>query len=160
MESLTSKTFKMIPVLKISTLLLSMTCLVVFGSCKKEKYVYSFVITPPPPPPVDTLKGKEFKFEDLPWVLAGPGPVADEEIWIGVENRTDLFSRPRPVEVSIKFDTTAVWLTIPKWNSPAVPANNGFLYVMDTFYSSFYVESYPLSFQLIGRKASVKIRFL
>lgn len=139
---------------------ISLTACVSFVACKKEEHASPFGVTSPPAKPTETLSGKEFIFEDLPWILAGPGAVADEEIWIGVENRPDLFNNNlRSMEVSIKFDTSSAWINVPRWNWPVVPANPGYLYII-MYNSSFYVESYPLNSQLIGRKASLKIKFL
>lgn len=139
---------------------ISLTACVSIVACKKEELASPFDVTSPTSISTDTLKGKEFIFEDLPWILAGPGGIADEEIWVGVEKRPDLFNNNlRPMEVSIKFDTSSAWINVPRWNWPAVPANHGYLYII-MYNSSFYVESYPLNFQLIGRKASLKIKLL
>lgn len=149
-------------IIQYSVLILLTGC-VGFVGCKKEEFTTPFGVTSPPSPPstpTDTLSGKEFLFEDLQWVHAGPGGVAEEEIWIAVENRPELFNNPsRQMEVSIKFDTSSAWINVPRWNWPVVPANPGYLYII-MYNSSFYVESYPLNFQLIGRKASLKIKFL
>jgi len=150
------------------SILIMLTGSVSFTSCKKEKSATSFVssIHTPQYPPLspqlgtDTLNGKEFLFNDLAWVHAGPGAIAEEEVWVGVENRPDLFNNPlRSMEVSIKSDTSAVWITVPKWNWPTIPANSGYVHVI-MYNSSFYVESYPLNIQLIGTRVSLKIKFL
>lgn len=108
----------------------------------------------------DTLKGKEFVFNDLKWTHAGEGAIAEEEIWIGVEDRPDLFSDPqRPLEVSVKFDTASTWSNVPRWDGTLVPSTVGFVHVI-MYGNSFYVESYPINFMLINRKASLKIKFL
>ena len=133
-------------------------------SCQKEKLLDSprntVLSSPPLLFPQDTLKGREFIFENLSWVHAGPGAIGEEEIWIGVENRPDLFSNPqRQMEVAVKFDTSTVWLNIPKWNGTLVPSSIGFVHLI-MYASSFYVESHPMNFRLQGRKASLKIKFL
>ena len=108
----------------------------------------------------DTLTGKEFIFNDLTWTHAGPGGIAEEEIWIGVENRPYLFHDPgRPMEVPVRFDTSSVWTNIPKSNGITTPSAIGFVHLI-MYSNSFYVESYPMNFQLIGRKATLKIKFL
>jgi len=114
-------------------------------------------------PPVyyqDSLTGKEFIFNNLEWTHAGPGAIAEEEIWIGVGNRPDLFRDPqRPLEVSVKFDTSSVWLNIPKWDGTITPSSIGFVHLI-MYQNSFYVESYPMNFLLVDRKATLKIKFL
>lgn len=108
----------------------------------------------------DTLTGKEFIFQDLKWIHAGQGAIAEEEIWIGVENRPDLFSNSqRPMEVAVKFDTSSLWSNIPKWDGKTTPSNIGFVHLI-MYANSFYVESCPMNFLLIGRKASLKIKFI
>ena len=137
------------------------------SSCKKEKTSISKTVSPPVVVDskgttliTDTLKGKEFIFNDLIWTHAGPGAIAEEEIWIGVENRPDLFSnKQRQMEVAVKFDSSFVWLSIPKWDSTITPSGIGFVH-LTMYENSFYVESYPMNFLLIGRKASLKIKFL
>jgi hypothetical protein len=109
---------------------------------------------------LDTLTGKEFIFQDLKWTHAGPGAIAEEEIWIGIENRPDLFNNPqRPMEVAVKFDTSSSWLNIPKWDGATTPSSIGFVHLI-MYGNSFYVESYPTNFLLIGRNASLKIKFI
>lgn len=98
-------------------------------------------------------------FENLLWTHAGPGAIADEEIWIGIEERPDLFNGQLKIsEVKLKFDTSSSWLDIPKWDGTLTPPVNGYAYVI-MYANSFYVESYPMNFQLIGRTASLKIKF-
>lgn len=108
----------------------------------------------------DTLTGKEFMFTDLKWTHAGQGAITEEEIWIGVENRPDLFGdSQRPLEVAVKFDTASAWLPIPKWDGTLVPSGVGFVHLI-MYGNSFYIESFPMNFSLINRKASLKIKFL
>ena len=137
-----------------------------FAECKKE----IVPIRPPhDPKPVmnnstivkaDTLSGKEFIFNNLKWTHAGPGAIAEEEIWIGVETRPDLFwNTQRPMEVAVKFDTSSAWLNIPKWDGTITPSSVGFVHLI-MHANSFYVESYPMNFSLIDRQASLKIKFL
>jgi len=146
-------------VIQYSTLII-LTGFVSFTSCKKG-YI-SHTIQPPhtPATAIDTLKGKEFIFSDLKWTLAGPGAVAEEEIWISLGKRPDLFNGAfRPMEVSIKLNTSTEWISAPNFYLPGVTSNRGYVYVI-MYNTEFYVNSYPINFQLLGRTASLRIKFL
>jgi hypothetical protein len=123
-----------------------------FSSCTKDDVKHHF--SDRNPSRVDTLAGKEFIFNDLIWE-------EDTEygwIYTVVQNRPDLFSKPdRPLEVSLMLDTVNSWLAIPNLSS-----NNstGFTYGINRGNASFVVSALSGYIQLVGRKVSVKIKFL
>lgn len=152
--------------LKIVTSVLVIIVSTLFADCKKESIP---IRLPHESKPVmkdsnivkaDMLSGKEFIFNNLKWTHAGPGGIAEEEIWIGVENRPDLFGNTqKTMQVAVKFDTSSAWLNIPKWDGTIIPSSVGFVHLI-MYANSFYVESYPMNFSLTGRQASLKIKFL
>ncbi|MBD0289197.1 MAG: hypothetical protein ICV79_27835 [Flavisolibacter sp.] len=136
-----------------------------FTSCKKE---HTPETTNGPTPVPDTVKnalsGQEFIFNDLTWKLydSGFGPTWDE-IYLGTPARADLFVNAPGLnynpkinaEVSVKFDTANYWEQVPPMNGAAF---NSFIYFVNSPY--LYVETALPNYSLIGKKASIKVKFL
>lgn len=118
----------------------------------------------------NTLSGSEFIFQSLTWQLFSDGFAIDEEIYISIDP-SNSFSiatmATLPVEVSIQFDTSSVWMNIPQWNwypNGSIPSNNGYIWYFPTYpYSAtpyFLIDNYPFNYQLVGRNVKVKVKFL
>ncbi len=152
------------PIPKLAAVFLFVS-IVDFISCKKEFSVSTLVTQPPPPPPPplpplppDSLKGREFIFSDLIWEYDYDGAA---NLYIGVENRPDLFSSDRPVEVSLKPSGNTMWIAVQKFHYP-----NSADYVYSISSNSLFVFPSPHIFpssgntQLAGTKVSLKVKFL
>ncbi|HEX3164819.1 MAG TPA: hypothetical protein VHQ93_01095 [Chitinophagaceae bacterium] len=130
-----------------------------FLSCSKPKWLPQ---TPPPPPP--SLSGQEFLIDSLPWIfLDGRFDVGIDEIYLQTTERPDLFpwftySTYLNAEVLLKFDTASNWINVKSVdiNDPAIPVQ--YQYWINL--RCLFVHLVPLNYQLIGRKASIKIKFL
>lgn len=118
----------------------------------------------PPPPPSPSLSGQEFLFDSLTWIfLDGRFDVGVDEIYLRTTERPDLFpwftySTYLNAEVLLKFDTANNWIDVKSVdiNDPAIPVQ----YQYWVNLRSLYVHMVPLNYQLISRKASIKIKFL
>lgn len=134
-----------------------------FLSCSKPE-------TPPPnrfatpPPPLPSLSGQEFLFDSLTWIFFdGRFDVGVDEIYLQTTARPDLFpwftySTYLNAEVLLKFDTASNWINVKSVdiNDPAIPVQ----YQYWVNLRCLFVHIVPLNYQLIGRKASIKIKFL
>jgi hypothetical protein len=117
-----------------------------------------------PPPPSPSLSGQEFLFDSLPWIFFdGRFDVGIDEIYLQTTARPDLFpwftySTYLNAEVLIKFDTASNWIGIKSVdiNDPAIPVQ----YQYWVNLQCLFVHMVPLNYRLIGRKASIKIKFL
>ena len=136
---------------------------ILHSSCsKKEEPVTNSSINPPPLPP--SLSGQEFLFDSLTWIfLDGRFDVGVDEIYLQTPARPDLFpwftySTYLNAEVLLKFDTASNWIEVTSAdiNDPAIP----FQYQYWVNLRSLFVHMHPLNYQLIGRKAAIKIKFL
>jgi len=134
-----------------------------FLSCSKPEVppINRFATTPPPPP---SLSGQEFLFDSLTWIfLDGRFDVGVDEIYLQTPARPDLFpwftySTYLNAEVLIKFDTASNWIDVRSVdiNDPSIPVQ----YQYWVNLRSLFVHMSPLNYQLIGRKAAIKIKFL
>jgi hypothetical protein len=134
-----------------------------FVGCSKEKNITTSSINnpppPPPPPPTDTLSGKEFIFTDLIWEFDNDGGA---ELYIGIENRPDLFSVEKSVKVSVKSVIDSNWIAAEKIHFPNSP---GYVFGIDINAKSLFVFPSPYIFpwsgntQLPGTKVSLKVKF-
>ena len=142
-----------------------LTGIIFFASCSKDSPVNNTSYNNPPPPPLpppslptDSLKGREFIFSDLIWEYDYDGAA---NLYIGVENRPDLFSSDRPVEVSLKPIGDTMWIAAEKFHYPNAPG-----YVYSIYSKSLFVFPSPHIFpwsgntQLAGTKVSLKVKFL
>lgn len=134
-----------------------------FLSCSKpELSPINRFATPPPPPP--SLSGQEFVIDSLPWIfLDGRYDVGIDEIYLRTTERPDLFpwftySTYLNAEVLLKFDTASNWINVKSVdiNDPAIPVQYQYWISL----RCLFIHLVPLNYQLIGRKASIKIKFL
>ena len=136
--------------------------IIFFTSCKKENYVPSVVIPPQinlSTSPRDSLTGQEFIFNELVWAYDVDG---GGNLYIGVENRPELFSNSnRSVEVSVKPDSANTWTIAEKFQYP-----NSSEFVYSIYSNSLFVFHNPHIFpwsadtHLAGKVFSVKVKFL
>ena len=133
-----------------------------YSSCTKEKEGNFPPSTSPPPSP---LSGQEFTFENLVWEHFNTGTPSSDEIYLVTPGSNDLFVNAGGItngyyanaEVYVKFDTTANW-TIVKPHLLYEPS------MVPQYYYTIYpphlsLNVWPLNYLLIGRKASIKIKF-
>jgi hypothetical protein len=117
-----------------------------------------------PPTSSPSLSGQEFLFDSLIWIfLDGRFDVGVDEIYLQTPTRPDLFpwftySTYLNAEVLLKFDTALNWIDVTSVdvNDPAIPVH--YQYWINL--RSLFVHMRPLNYQLIGRKAAIKIKFL
>ena len=106
----------------------------------------------------DPLSGQEFIFDNLTWEAGDFFGTGNNDIYVGTPDRPDLFDyTDRPMEVSIRFDNSAVWINVPRTATP-LPANSGYLY--DIYSPVMYVFAVPVNDQIIGTNVSIKVKFL
>ena len=118
-----------------------------------------------PPAPIqflDSLSGREFEFNDLTW-KAIPSWVINVMVDI---DRPDLFFNPvRALKVTIRLDTSSVWLNVFQDNGSYLA---GFNFYYTTWGSDFfnavsghlYIYPVPQNSSLNGRKVSAKVKFI
>ncbi len=110
------------------------------------------------------LSGQEFVFDNLVWESNDFFGLGINDVFAGTPARPNLFDIIRPMEVSIKFDTSSVWISVPYWTSgnsnpsPPLPPNNGYTY--EFFNSILFVFAFPLNYQIVGSGVSIKVKFL
>ena len=117
-----------------------------------------------PPPSAPSLSGQEFLFDSLTWIfLDGRFDVGVDAIYLQTPTRPDLFpwftySTYLNAEVLMKFDTASNWINVKSIGlyEPSIPVQ--YMYWVNL--QSLFVHILPLNYQLIGRKASIKIKFL
>ena len=100
---------------------------------------------------IDTLKGKEFRFDSLIWYRS-----EFDQVSISIVSRPDLFTYPRDVEVSLMPDSASDW--VPVCKSPAERPYYGFLFGFGND-GRLIIFSYPADVSLEDKVASVKVRF-
>jgi len=129
-----------------------------FSACSKPK-------SPPPTlPPPPSLSGQEFVIDSLTWIfLDGRYDVGVDDIYLQTTERPNLFpwftySTYLNAEVLLKFDTASNWINVKSVdiNDPAIPVQYQYWVTV----RCLFVHIIPLNYQLIGRKASIKIKFL
>jgi len=119
---------------------------------------------PLPPPPPRSLSGQEFLFDSLTWnFYDGSFDVGVDDIYLKTPPRADLFpwlpnSTYLNAQVFMKFDTASNWVEAKsrEFYIPSIPVQ----YMYWIYLNSLYVEILPLNYQLIGRKATIKVKFL
>ena len=152
------------PKIQSIALLLMITAITgLFLSCSKPEMPQPNRLPQPQPPP-PSLSGQEFLFDSLKWIFFdGRFDVGLDDIYLKSPARADLFpwlthSTSINAEVLIKFDTASNWVAVKSIDlyDPVIPVQ----YMYWIYLNSLFVEMLPLNYQLIGRKASVKIKFL
>ena len=137
--------------------------LIITSSCSKPEVPQTNRFPPPPPPP-PSLSGQEFLFDSLTWTFYdGRFDVGVDDIYLKTPPRADLFPwltyhTYLNAEVLIKFDTASNWVIVKSIDlyEPAIPVQ----YMYWIHLSSLFVDILPLNYQLIGRKAAIKVKFL
>jgi len=143
-------------------LLIFLTIFLFYSCSKKEELETNTSINTPPPPP--SLSGQEFLFDSLTWIFFdGRFDVGVDDIYLQTPTRADLFpwftySTYLNAKVLLKFDTASNWFNVTSVddNDPAIPVQ----YQYWVNLRSLFVHMQPLNYQLIGRKAVIKIKFL
>jgi hypothetical protein len=133
-----------------------------FVACKKEKAFTTGVINPPPSPPYlkpDTsFDSKEIIFKDLIWDFDNDGGGV---LYLGIENRADLFGNKAVVAVYLQADHDTTWFTAEIFHYPNSPG-----YVYSVYANSLFVFPSPHIFfwsdynHLAGTKVSIKVKLL
>ena len=111
-----------------------------------------------------SLSGQEFLFDSLTWIFFdGRFDVGVDEIYLPTTARPDLFpwytyNTYLNAEVLMKFDTASNWIVVKSVdiNDPTIPVQ----YQYWVNLQCLVVHIVPLNYQLIGRKAAIKIKFL
>lgn len=156
------------PLLKFTAFAL-LSGVIFFISCKKEKPISSLVIPLTSPPPLsDTLSGKEFIFDGLQWKLADFYGLGLDDIYVGTPARPDLFHNSIGLyynlnlpngKVYIKSEYSDNWIEI----TSSLFYQNGVSgpYLYDIIEPYLYVHAaYPLYYSLVGKRVSIKVKFL
>jgi len=118
-------------------------------------------MTPPPPPALtraDTLSGREFFFNNLIWVEGYDDVVETNTLSLRIDNRADLFSSStRKLEVSFRIDSSSVWIY------PGTSyhyASGDFFHYTNLFRGYLVILTNYLDLDLIGKKSTVRVKFL
>ena len=104
------------------------------------------------------LKGSTHMFNQL-W-SSNEGGGADDDLYVTSLSSPDLFGSANvPIQVSLRQDTSVVWISVPKEGSPAA-ATSKYFYITGSDVLFVYA-SYPGSYnQLFGRRVWIDVRFL
>jgi hypothetical protein len=99
---------------------------------------------------------REILFNDLTWLYYNGWGMDDDEIFLITQDRPDLFVEtqmnvPLPADVSIRFDTATNWIPV------STSRSDTFRY--STIRSRLLIHSNHLDHQLIGKKASIQVKF-
>ena len=132
-----------------------------FLSCSKPEVQQTNRFPPSPPPP--SLSGQEFLFDSLTWIfLDGRFDVGVDEIYLQTPARPDLFpwftyTTYLNAKVLMKFDTASNWIEVKSVGLYEPSISVQYMYWVNL--RSLFVHILPLNYQLIGRKAAIKINF-
>lgn len=92
-------------------------------------------------------------YHNLLWQAGDAYGLGLIDIFLSPLNRPDLFYRinsPRPIEVSLKLDTSPLWIPVP------YKGNN--LYTYDYSSVNLWIMCFPNDATLVGRMGSIKIK--
>ena len=132
-----------------------------FASCTKDMETLPNVITPPPPPALtraDTLSGREFFFNNLIWVEGYDAEIETNTLSIRIDNRADLFnSSTGKLEVSFRYDSSSVWI-YP--GTSYHNASSDFIHYTNLFRGHLVILTHNLDPGLIGKKSTIRVKFL
>lgn len=103
----------------------------------------------------DLLIGQEFIFSNRIWETGDYWGNGNADVYVGTPDRPDLFNNPlynpnRVMEVYLRLDPSATWITVPD-------ANNSYFY--DNNSSVVHIFSISADSLLVGTNASIKIKF-
>jgi len=148
-------------VVLIRAIIVTIFATLIFASCKKGVETVPNVITPPPPPVLpraDTLSGREFFFSNLIWVEGYDDEVETKTLFIRIDNRADLFkSSTRKLEVSFRIDSSSVWI-YP--GTSYHNASSDFIHYTNLFRGHLVILTHNLDPGLIGKKSTIRVKFL
>lgn len=102
-------------------------------------------------PTIDTLAGKEIRFDSLIWNYDDN----TGNVYLFINSRPDLFTHPRNFEVSLRPEASSEWVQVTR--RTANPPSGRFVYSVGM--GSLYIFPYPADFSLDSTSASVKVRF-
>ena len=106
----------------------------------------------------NSLRGQEFIFYDLVWNYDVDGAA---NLYIGIENRPDLFSQDWAIEVSLKPEDNNNWIAAEKFHYPNSPGYVYSIYSNGLFiFHSPHIFPWSANNQLAGTKVSVKVKFI
>ena len=116
----------------------------------------------------NTFNGQEFIFESLTWEIGDFYGIGAEDVYTGTPARPDLFQNAPGLsyntqlqgEIYLKFDTASAWIQVVSRDLFNHNLPGQYQYVYDIISPFLYVHVYPLDYQLIGKKVSLKVRFL
>ena len=135
--------------------------MIIFTSCIKKNESYNRpAYSLPPVNVVDTLTGKEFRFDSLIWAYDDNV----DNVVININNRPDLFRYPRSIDVFLMPDSSSGWVYVRRITTE-LPSYYGFLYgiVNGPLYGinnySFGIFPRPADVSLEGKIVSVKVKF-
>ena len=145
---------------------LAIAAMIFLSSCFKDGNGYMPGVNNGSISPVitnDTLKGKEFLFDNLVWEIYYNERDNVDNVLISINNRPDLFLYPHDMEVLLMPDSSSGWVPVRK--STAELPYYGFLYHhhrytirgIDNY--SFVIKPTPDDVALVGKIASVKVKF-
>jgi len=103
----------------------------------------------------DPLNPNTVTFRDLVWEQGDVYGLAEVDIFLTTSIRPDLFygiNAYRPVQVYLNLDSSASWILVPHGG------NN--IYTYDEVPLLLWIICYPNNPLLVGRKSSLKIKFL
>ena len=135
----------------------------IFFSCSKPEMKQSNRFTPQTPSS-SSLSGQEFLFDSLTWIFFdGRFDIGIDDIYLKTSPRADVFpwltyTTYINAAVFMKFDTASNWIDVKSIDlyEPSMPVQ----YMYWVHLNSLFVHIHPLNYQLIGRKAAIKIKFL
>ena len=103
----------------------------------------------------DSQNANTVTYHDLVWEAGDVYGLGLVDIFLTTSIRPDLFyslNSYRPVQVYLKIDPSSSWISVP------YGGNN--LYTYDEFPWLLWILCYPNNPLLVGKKASIKIKFL
>jgi len=103
----------------------------------------------------DLLNPNTVTFHDLVWEQGDVYGLAEVDIFLTTSIRPDLFygiNAYRPVQVYLNMDSSASWILVPHGGND--------IYTYDEVPLLLWIICYPNNTLLVGRKSSIKIKFL
>jgi len=98
----------------------------------------------------DLLNKNTVTYRDLVWEQGDVYGLAEMDIFLTTSARPDLFYKP--IQVYLNLDSTASWISVPNGGNS--------LYTYDEVPLLLWIISYPNNQLLVGRKSSIRIKFL
>lgn len=121
---------------------IAVIAMMVFASCSRQEQLSQQKVGVYPPHP---LAGNEIILDTLGWQIEDD----NTNVFFQISNRPDLFMPFWKMDVSLKMDTSSVWM-------PATPSS-GFVYTIGP--GSFFFTRIPPDTTLVNLPTSIKIKF-